>query len=82
MIISAHGDEAFAQFQRLNIRYVSRPGIISRAWALAKEYDRPEAYDTAYLAVAQIEECEFWTADRKLYRAVGDQLKWVRLVGR
>jgi predicted nucleic acid-binding protein len=44
--------------------------LVSRTWTLAKDFDRPEAYDTAYLVGAEIEECIFWTADRKLYRFV------------
>ncbi|MDQ6693713.1 MAG: type II toxin-antitoxin system VapC family toxin, partial [Chloroflexota bacterium] len=48
---------------------------------LAKQFDRPRAYDTAYLAVAQMYGCELWTADEKLYNAVGGQLPWVRWLG-
>jgi predicted nucleic acid-binding protein len=77
----ARGDEAFTQFQRLPIRLSHRQGIFPLAWALAKQFNRPRAYDTAYLAVAQLNRCDFWTADEKLYNAVQHELPWVKWIG-
>ena len=42
--------------------------------------NRPEAYDTQYLAVAEREGCEFWTTDSRLYNSVHHTLPWVQLV--
>ena len=39
------------------------------------------AYDAAYLAVAESEGCELWTADRPLYDAVKDNNRLVRWIG-
>ncbi len=44
-------------------------------------HDLPAVYDAAYLALASHLDCEFWTADLKLYRTVGHALPWVRAVG-
>jgi predicted nucleic acid-binding protein len=41
----------------------------------------PRAYDTAYLALAQLRNCEFWTADKRLFNAVSGELDWVRWLG-
>jgi len=41
----------------------------------------PAVYDAAYLALAAEIGCELWTADRRLYRMVGEALPWVRAVG-
>lgn len=38
-------------------------------------------HDAHYLALAQTLDCEFWTADERLYNAVRDQLPWVRWLG-
>lgn len=75
------GDRAFEKFLQFPIRLSHRPEILLLAWELAKEFDRPRAYDTAYLALAQLQGCEFWTADERLYNAVGEHLDWVKWIG-
>jgi predicted nucleic acid-binding protein len=80
-IAPAQGDRAFAQFQLLSIRLSHRKALFPLAWALAKQFNRPTAYDMTYLALAQLTQSDFWTADEKLYNAVHDQLPWVKWVG-
>jgi len=80
-ITPEEGEEAFAQFLRFDIRLSHRRSLFPLAWNLAKEHQRPRAYDTAYLALAQLNECEFWTADERLYNAVHQTLAWVKWVG-
>jgi predicted nucleic acid-binding protein len=42
---------------------------------------RASAYDSFYLALAQALECDFWTADKRLYNALGDaQLEWLHWI--
>ena len=74
------GENAFRQFLDMPIEPVEFDGIRERAWRLAVELGRPEAYDSQYLAVAEHRGCEFWTTDRRLYRAVSHILPWVRIV--
>ncbi len=75
------GEAVFADFLRIRVRLSHHKGIFPLAWELAKQFNRPRAYDTAYLALAQLRGCDFWTADEKLYNAVKDQLPWVHWVG-
>ena len=75
------GEAAFAAFQRIPVRLSHRQQIFPLAWDLAKQLNRPRAYDTAYVATAQLSRCAFWTADERLYNAVKSQLNWVRWVG-
>jgi predicted nucleic acid-binding protein len=75
------GEAAFAAFRRLDIRLSHRRDLFPLAWRLAQQHNRPRAYDTAYLALAQLSGCAFWTADTRLFNAVGNELKWVRWVG-
>ena len=51
-----------------------------RVLELANTYKLPASYDAYYLALAERENCEFWTADARLYNAVRDRLSWVRLM--
>jgi predicted nucleic acid-binding protein len=80
-ISAEQGDSAFDQFRRLQIWYTHRQAIFPVAWQLAKELNRPRAYDTAYVAVAQMHNCDFWTADRRFYNAVADEIDTVRWIG-
>ncbi len=77
-LTSEEGEEAFSTFLQLPIRLSQRKGIIPLARQLAKQLNRPRAYDTSYLAVAQMYDCVLWTADEKLYNAVEAKLPWVK----
>jgi predicted nucleic acid-binding protein len=48
--------------------------LLRRAYELASEHNRPTAYDSSYLALAERLGCEFWTADLKLFNAVSAKL--------
>jgi predicted nucleic acid-binding protein len=80
-VSAARGEEAFEKFLRLNIRLSHQQGIFPLAWKLAKDFNRSRAYDTAYLALAQLRGCDFWTADERLYNAVSHELEWVKWIG-
>lgn len=75
-----HGEQAFNLFLAMKFRYVSRSEVVQLAWRLAKSLNLSRAYDSAYLAVSQLNQCEFWTADKRLYNAVHDTLDWVRWI--
>ena len=80
-ITPSQGERAFAQFQGLDIRLSHRKALFPLAWELAKQFNRPTAYDMAYLALAQLYRCEFWTADQRLFKAVHHELWWVKWIG-
>ena len=52
-----------------------------RAFELAARFNRPRAYGSQYLALAELLGCELWTADERLVNAVRDELLWVRWIG-
>jgi predicted nucleic acid-binding protein len=81
VITPEEGEEAFARFLQLDVRLSHRKGIFPLAWQLAKKFNQPRAYETSYLALAQLNECDFWTADEKLYNAVKQEFPWVRWIG-
>ena len=74
------GQMAFEAFLAQEIE-LHHPGDLEvRAWELAQQYDRPTAYDAAYLATAEHAGCELWTADARLIKAVGGALPWLKSV--
>lgn len=80
-ITQSEADEALGILAGLRIAYLHPPAMLEAAWQLAQRFNRPTAYDSFYLALAQLEGCPFWTGDRRLYNAVKNQLEWVHVLG-
>ena len=55
--------------------------LLHRADELATEHNRPTAYDARYLAVAERYQCDFWTADERLFNAVNGNFPRVHWLG-
>lgn len=75
------GEAAFEAFCKIKIHFLMHPDLFSFAWKLAKELNQARAYDAAYLAAAQLQGAEFWTADERLFNGVKDRFAWIRWVG-
>jgi predicted nucleic acid-binding protein len=75
------GDEIFNDFRRIDIFVSHEYSLRTRAWQLAKQFNQPRSYDMAYVALAQLDECPFWTADERLYNSVRHELAWVHWIG-
>ena len=48
---------------------------------LAHLFGMPAAYDAHYLALAEQQNCEYWTADVRLWNTVKGRLSWIRWLG-
>ncbi|MGZ3609599.1 MAG: type II toxin-antitoxin system VapC family toxin [Ktedonobacteraceae bacterium] len=62
------------------LNFVQHREISIRAMELSHHFGLPAAYDAHYLALAEHEKCEYWTADTRLWNAVRDKLPWVHLL--
>ena len=80
-ITSAEGDTALADFTDVGIRVVDPPGLLGRAWDLGKTLDASRLYDMFYVALADLQQCELWTADRHLVNLVKDRWPLARWLG-
>jgi len=60
------------------LNFVQHRETSIRAMELSHRFGLPAAYDALYLALAEHEKCEYWTADNRLWNAVADKLPWVR----
>jgi predicted nucleic acid-binding protein len=49
-----------------------------RALRFAQQHSLSATYDAHYLALAEREQCEYWTADARLLNGLRGQLSWVR----
>ncbi|MGH2493284.1 MAG: type II toxin-antitoxin system VapC family toxin [Ktedonobacteraceae bacterium] len=68
-------------FDLITFDFTHTSDLCIRAIQLAQQFALPAAYDAQYLALAESKQCELWTADKRLWRAVKDQLSWVRWLG-
>lgn len=75
------GKEAFNVFHDIHLDLRHDRQIFDEAWRLALIYKRPTTYDSYYLALAKLEGCDLWTADRRLINAVKESLPWVKWIG-
>jgi predicted nucleic acid-binding protein len=64
----------------LPVQLYGDPALHQRALELADRFALPAAYDAHYLALGDWLGGEFWTADRRLAKAVGEALPWVHVV--
>jgi predicted nucleic acid-binding protein len=64
----------------LNIETITNEKLSLQALKIAQSHKLPATYDAHYLALAEREQCEFWTADERLYNSVKSQFSWVRLL--
>lgn len=77
----AEAREAVHAALMLGVRLLHPPGLSLRAFDLAARFYRPAAYDAHYLALAEMTEGEFWTADERLYNAVREDFPNIRWLG-
>lgn len=52
--------------------------LLKEAYELAGRFNRPRAYDTQYMALAERFRCEFWTADEKLTNSTKELFSHIR----
>jgi predicted nucleic acid-binding protein len=73
-------DEALAildDFLRIAITPQFPNGLHRLALDIACRYELPAVYDAYYLALAQVFDCDLWTADRRLIERVQPSLNYV-----
>lgn len=77
----------FQPAEEVLVRLLDLPLIISDsplhagALRLSSDLGLPSASDAHYLALAQERDCQFWTADERLYNAVRDRFPLIRWLG-
>jgi predicted nucleic acid-binding protein len=62
----------------LKLEFTQGTTLNIRALELAQRFNLPATYDAHYLALAEREQCELWTADKRLWNSIRGKLPWVR----
>jgi predicted nucleic acid-binding protein len=55
--------------------------LLKRGYELAAELNRPTAYDSQYLALAERLSCDFWTADERIFNSVSSKNTHIHWLG-
>ncbi len=71
-------DEALTRLATFRVQLVTHPDMVTRARAIARQFNQPRIYDSLYAALAELRGCEFWTADKRFYDAVTANLTFVK----
>lgn len=73
------GEGAFRSFRRMAIWYLEPKNLVEDAWMVAQKLNSPRAYDMFYVALAESQACDLWTADERLVNFVGPRsnVRWV-----
>ena len=81
-ITDEEADQALTEFFSWPaVQLYAPPGLYQRAFSFARINNLPRAYDSQYVALAEMLQAEFWTDDRNLIRAVQDVAPWIRWIG-
>ena len=54
---------------------------VARAIEIADQLNQPRVYDALYLALAEREDCDLWTADERFFNAARARFPQVRWIG-
>jgi predicted nucleic acid-binding protein len=76
----ASGRRSLTLLFAMPISFPVPAGLPEKTWELAARFRRPTAYDSFYLALAELLDVPFWTADASLHRAVHRNLPRVHLL--
>lgn len=74
-------EQAYSLYRELDISMVSSPEVATLAWQLAKDYKLFRTYEAQYLAVAEIEHCELWSASARVFQILKDRNHRINIVG-
>ncbi len=76
IITQQKADEAYTFVSRIPLIAHGDQRHRQRAWEIATQLNEPTVYDAVYLAIAELRDCEFWTADERLFNKVHGQQRF------
>lgn len=79
-IKESFGYTAVKYITSLGIGLISFNDLIETTFQMARQYGL-STYDCAYMALAEKENCNLITGDKKLFKAIRKHFPWVKLIG-
>jgi len=75
---NADAKKAFTGLDKIPVQLLTHSKLRQRARDIAEQFNQRTVYDSTYAALAELYNCEFWTADKVFYDAVKSGLNFVR----
>lgn len=72
------GVQAYVHLDSVPVQIVDLPDLRRRAREIAEQFNQRLVYDSLYAALADLRQCELWTADTRFHRVVKADLPFVR----
>ena len=60
------------------LEFLPSTALSTQAMEIASRFELSASYDAHFLALARQKNCELWTADTRMWKAVTGKLEWVR----
>jgi predicted nucleic acid-binding protein len=81
LLTDGEAGQLYSAFGELPIDYVDGEEIRARAWEMAGQYGLLTLYDAVFLAVAERESANYWTADTVFLKALVPRPSYVFALG-
>lgn len=77
-LTAEEGVQAYARLEAIPVQIVDEPGLRQRSREIAEQFNQRHVYDSLYAALADLRQCELWTADTRFHRIVKSDLLFVK----
>ncbi len=72
------GVQAYSLLDAVPVQIIDDPGLRRRSREIAEQFNQCLVYDSLYAALADLRQCELWTADTRFHRVVKADLPFVK----
>lgn len=80
-VTAEHGESARVLFEKTSVALHDLLGLAESAWGLGKSLNAASLHDMFYLALAEREECDLWTGDKRLIGLLDSRFPRVKYLG-
>jgi predicted nucleic acid-binding protein len=71
-------DKTYKLLDNAPVAIVTHPLMRQRSREIAKQFNQRKVYDATYAALAELRNCDLWTADKAFYEVVKYALSFVK----
>jgi predicted nucleic acid-binding protein len=77
-LTAREGVQAYSQLDAIPVQIIEEAGLRHRSREIAEQFNQRLVYDSLYTALAELRQCELWTADTRFHRVVKADLLFVK----
>ncbi len=81
LLLPQQGEQAFQNYRQIGIDIINPPSLTQAAWELTGKFDQANIPDLYYLALAELLNTDFWTANRRLFSNLSGKSERAHFLG-